>query len=472
MEALAISDIVAWSGGRLVQGGDRAHVTSFSTDTRTLLSGACFLALKGPHFDGHDFIDAAVAKGAAAVVAKADRPLSLSPGVAWIAVDDTLRALGRIARGYRLQFSVPVIGVTGSNGKTTTKEMIARVLEAAGPVVATEANQNNEIGVPLTLFRIERKHRAAVVEMGMRAAGEIAELAKIARPTIGVVTNVGPTHIEYLGSLEGVAKAKGELIEALPQDGWAVLNADDPQVRAMAGRTRARVITFGLSHEATVRAERVEYRGLEGSRFILSRPGERAPIIIKLPGRHQVMNALAAAAVAHVLGLDAKAVQEGLIDVRPQMRMNLKRLGLGVILIDDAYNASPLSVRSALLSLGDVQGKRRVAVLGGMLELGALARKAHEEVGRLAASTGVQRLIAVGDEARWIVDGALAEGFDPEQVTHFSDAQAAAGAVERWAAPHDAILVKGSRGFRLEQVSAAIEAYFGSGQEGPTEEIE
>lgn len=472
MEPVAIDRLADWSRGRILQQGEGTRVTSLSTDTRTLAPGACFVALKGPRFDGHDFIDAAVAKGAAAVVAREGLARPLPPGVAWIAVDDTLQALGRIACGYRLQFSLPVIGVTGSNGKTTTKEMIARILATAGPVAATQANQNNEIGVPLTLLTIGREHRAAVVEMGMRAPGEIAQLAEIARPTIGVVTNVGPTHVEFLGSVEGVARAKAELVEALPAEGYAVLNADDSRVKAMAGRTRAQVITYGLADEADVRAERVEYRGLEGSRFILNGPGEKAPIILKLPGRHQVHNALAAAAVAFALGLDAKAVQEGLIGVRTQMRMSVKRLGMGVVLIDDAYNASPLSVRSALLSLGDVEGKRRVAVLGGMLELGALAKEAHLEVGRLVAAAGVQRLIAVGDEARWIIEGALAAGLAPDRVTHFPDAESAARAVERWVAPHDAILVKGSRGFRLEQVSAAIETYFGTRDEGPAEEIE
>lgn len=471
MEAVTIDQLVTWSRGRLLQKGGRHDVTSLSTDTRTLLPGACFIALVGDRFDGHDFIDEAVAHGAAAVVTRADKTRPLPQGVASIAVDDTLLALGRIARGYRLQFPVPVVGVTGSNGKTTTKEMIARVLSTVGPVVATASNQNNEIGVPLTLLGIEKEHRAAVVEMGMRAVGEIAYLAEVARPTIGVVTNVGPTHVEFLGSIEGVAKAKGELIEALPSDGYAVLNTDDPHVRAMANRTKAKVITFGLGEEAEIRGERVEYRGLDGTRFILNRAGERVPIILKLPGRHQVMNALAAAAVAHALGLDSKAVQEGLIDVRIEMRMSVMKLGLGVVLIDDAYNASPLSVRSALLSLADVQGGRRIAVLGGMLELGEYAKEAHLEVGRLAASIGVDRLIAVGTEARWIVEGALAAGLEQEKIAHFPDAKAAAASVESWATPQDVILVKGSRGFRLEQVSAAVQTHFGSRYESETEEI-
>lgn len=469
MESVTIDQLVSWSGGRLLQVGDRPDVTSVSTDTRTLSPGACFVALVGERFDGHQFIDSAVSAGAVAVVARPGRVNSLPPQVALISVDDTLHALGRIAAGYRRQFSLPIVAVTGSNGKTTTKEMIARTLSPMGPIVATEKNYNNEIGVPLTLLGIERRHRAAVVEMGMRAAGEIAQLAEVARPTIGVVTNVGPSHIEYLGSIEGVARAKGELVEALPPDGYAVLNADDPYVRAMAERTSARVVTFGLGEGAEIRGERVEYRGIEGTRFILRRPGERVPVILKLPGRHQVMNALAAAAVAHCLGLDSRAIQQGLIDVRTEMRMSVYKLGNGVVLIDDAYNASPLSVRSALLSLSDVEGKRRVAVLGGMLELGALARDAHIEVGKLSVFSGVDQLVAVGEQARWIVEGALAAGLDERRVLHFSDAAETARAVASWALPEDVILVKGSRGFRLEQVSAAVHDHFGPRHESEAE---
>ncbi len=470
MEPVTVDQLLSWTGGSLAQPGAHPFVTSISTDSRTLAPGACFVPLAGQRFDGHQFIDEAVMKGAACIVASKDRGVAVSQDVGLILVDDTLDALWRIASGYRQLFTLPVVAITGSNGKTTTKEMVAEILSAMGPVIATEKNYNNEIGVPLTLLRIESRHRAAVVEMGMRKRGEIAQLARIAVPTIGVVTNVGPVHVEFLGSLEGVAGAKGELVEALDQDGYAVLNADDPYVLKMAARTRAQVVTFGLGADAVVRGERVEHRGLEGSRFILRWDGERVPIILKLPGRHQVINALAAAAVARCLGLDARAVQQGLIDVRTEMRMSLYRLGEGVILIDDAYNASPASVRSALLSLSDVKAKRRVAVLGGMLELGHLAEEAHKEVGELAARVGVDCLVAVGSEARWILDGALAAGLTPERMVHFSDASQAAAAVAQWSRAEDVILVKGSRGFRLEQVSMALKERFGPVDESEAEE--
>lgn len=461
MESVTIDQLLFWTRGILVQRGFPHHVTSVSTDSRTLTPGACFIALAGDRFDGHHFIDDAVAKGATCVVAARQHLIAPPRDVTVILVEDTLDALWSIASGYRRLFSLPLVAITGSNGKTTTKEMAAQILAAMGPVIATEKNYNNEIGVPLTLLRLERQHRAAVVEMGMRALGEIAQLARLAAPTIGVVTNVGPSHVGRLGSIEGVAKAKGELIEALETGGYAVLNADDPLVLKMAGRTRARVVTFGLGPQADIRGERVEHRGIDGSRFMLRWGKERVPVILKLPGRHQVMNALAAAAVAHCLGLDARAVQQGLISVRTEMRMSLQRLGEGVILIDDSYNASPASVRSALLSLGDVQGKRRVAVLGGMLELGHLAEEAHKEVGKLAAQVGLDRLIGIGAEAKWIVEGARAGGLAPSRILHFAAAPDAAAAVSDWAFADDVILVKGSRGFRLEEVSMALRSRFG-----------
>ena len=470
MEPVSIQRIAEWSGGVIAQVGEATGVASVSTDSRTLTAGACFVALVGERFDGHDFVADAVAKGAVAVVSARGRRVEAPLGVWVIAVDDTTSALGRIAAGYRRLFSVPVIGVTGSNGKTTTKEMTARVLSGMGPILKTEENHNNEIGVPLTLLGLERRHRAAVVEMGMRGPGQIARLAATAQPTVGVITNVGPSHIEFLGSIAGVAQAKAELIQALPADGFAVLNADDPLVRAMSEKTSARVVTFGLNDRAVVRAERVEYRGLEGTRFMLRWPGDRVPVMLKLPGRHQVYNALAAAAVAWCLGLDGRAVQQGLLDIRTEMRMALKRLGQGVLLIDDAYNASPLSMRSALESLGDVRGKRRVAVLGGMLELGEMAESAHREMGVIVAGTGVELLVAVGDEAKWIVEGAIGAGFDPGRCVWFADAQKAAEAVPSWAAAEDVILVKGSRGFRLERVTSALNQHFGAPLESEAEE--
>jgi len=470
VEPVAVDKVLQWTGGSVLQRGSARSVTSVSTDSRTLRAGACFVALAGERFDGHDFAADAAARGAAAVLVRRDKPVPVPPGVWVISVEDTAAALGRIAGGYRRMFDIPVAAVTGSNGKTTTKEMAARILSAMGPVLKTEKNYNNEIGVPLTLLGLERGHRAAVVEMGMRGPGQIAALAEIARPTVGVVTNVGPVHMEFFRSVEDVARAKAELVEALESDGFAVLNADDPRVRAMRRLTRARVVTFGLDPRADVGAERVEHRGLEGSRFILRWPDQRVPVMVKLPGRHQVHNALAAAAVAWCLGLDARAVQQGLIDVRTEMRMALRRLGADVLLIDDAYNASPLSVRAALESLGDVRGRRRVAVLGGMLELGDLAESAHREMGRTAVKAGVDFLVAVGTEARWILDEAIRSGLDPGRALWFEDAARAAEAAPEWSAAGDVILVKGSRGFRLEIVSAALVSHFGERVESEAEE--
>ncbi len=312
MEPVTVDQLLSWTGGSLAQPGAHPFVTSISTDSRTLAPGACFVPLAGQRFDGHQFIDEAVMKGAACIVASKDRGVAVSQDVGLILVDDTLDALWRIASGYRQLFTLPVVAITGSNGKTTTKEMVAEILSAMGPVIATEKNYNNEIGVPLTLLRIESRHRAAVVEMGMRKRGEIAQLARGSPFRPSASSPMWGRSTWSFSARWKASRAKGELVEALDQDGYAVLNADDPYVLKMAARTRAQVVTFGLGADAVVRGERVEHRGLEGSRFILRWDGERVPIILKLPGRHQVMNALAAAAVARCLGLDAAGRATGL----------------------------------------------------------------------------------------------------------------------------------------------------------------
>lgn len=461
MEPVRLAQVVAWTGGVLLRGDEELLLTSVSTDSRTLAEGACFIPLIGERFDGHDFLEEAVTKGAQAVLVQEGRPWSHLP-VAVAAVRDTRRALVDLARGYRMQFDLPVVAVTGSNGKTTTKEMIAAILGRSRPVLATEKNYNNEIGLSHTLFKLERSHRAAVVEMGMRGRGEIALLASVARPNVGVVTNVGPVHVERLGSVDAVAEAKAELVEALGPDGWAVLNADDPKVGAMAARSAARVVTFGLSEGADVRAEEVRLDGEGKACFVLCSAGGAAVVQLGIPGRHSVMNALAAAAAALALGAGLEDVASGLAEAEGgEMRMEMVRLGAGIRLLNDAYNASPLSMRAALDTLAALEAERKVAVLGDMLELGKFSAEAHREAGRRAAAAGVELLITVGKQARETAAGAVEAGLDQERVLGCETAEEAAEECAARVRPNDLVLLKGSRGVRLERVAEALLRRFG-----------
>lgn len=465
MIPITLSDLARWTGGRVVRGSADQTVQSISTDSRTVHPGACFVALVGERFDGHDFALEAAKKGASAVVVSRQRVslrAALPETVGVIAVADTTRALMQIAGGYRRRFSIPVVAVTGSNGKTSTKDMIAAVLARRHRVLATQKNYNNEVGLSLTLLQLESSHGVAVVELGMRAKGEIAALARAAAPSIGVVTNVGPVHIEKLGSLEEIASAKAELVEALPEEGVAFLNVDDDRVRAMSRRTRARVVTYGVGPGAAARAINVESMGLEGSRFDLLFRGDRLALTIPVPGQHQVMNAVAAAAVGLTLGVPPDQVQEALATVRlTEMRLAVARLTGGVVLVNDAYNASPLSTAAALGVLAEAEGARRVAILGDMLELGPLAAAAHREIGARAAEAGVDLLVAIGQHREEIAAGARAAGLESGAVVTLADAKEAARLVSAWLQPGDVVLLKASRGVRLERVAEAITAQWG-----------
>lgn len=465
MLPVTVEQIVGWSQGQLIHGDEKREMTGVSTDSRRLKRSECFVALKGERFDGHDFVESAVQSGASAVVIEKEYVNTcqeqLSSTVALIAVPDTTRALSDIARGYRSMFDIPIVAVTGSNGKTSTKDMIAAVLGQVWAVLATEKNFNNQIGLPLTLLGLEPRHGVAVVELGMSNLGEIASLAQTAQPTIGVVTNVGPVHLENLGTIERVADAKAELVEALPNDGLAVLNGDDERVRAMAQRTKADVITFGFSEGVDARAMSVESNGLMGSRFVLQYKGRQTPIRLEAPGRHLVQNACAAAVVAHSLGIDERVVAEALTTFRMgEMRLDVSRLKEGITLVNDAYNASPLSVRAALEVLAETESKRRVAVLGDMLELGSLTESAHRQIGADAALRGVNVLVAVGDQRGFIASGAREAGLDPGCITEVRDANEAAQVLVQTVQPHDLILLKGSRGVGLERVASAMIALY------------
>jgi len=449
---LEIRQVARMTGGRIFPPAAQAVVTGISTDSRTLRSGDLFVPLRGKNFDGHDYLLQAARRGAAACLSEdviAGFPIPV------VGVADTLQALGDLAAGFRQAFSGPVVAVTGSSGKTTTKDMLAGILACAGPGLATEGNFNNLVGLPLTLLKLKPRHRWAVLEMGMSARGEIARLARIAAPGIGVVTNIGAAHLEALENLEGVARAKGELFAALPPGGTAVINADDPRVLQLPVANGVRRVTYGCAPEATVRAEGIVTDG-RALRFDLLLENDRHPVRLTVAGRHNVANALAAAAAAFALGHDGAAIVRGLEAFRPRSgRMELVSLANGCRLLDDSYNANPLSVRAALGTLAESGGARKIAVLGDMLELGEAAADLHREIGREAAARA-DAVIALGERAGDIASGAREGGLAAARVRVVADHAEAVAVLREWMRPGDWVLIKGSRGMRMEKIGAEL----------------
>jgi UDP-N-acetylmuramoyl-tripeptide--D-alanyl-D-alanine ligase len=419
-------------------------------DSRRAGRGDLFVALKGEHADGHDFLADAAGRGATGAIV--ERPVEHA--LPQYVVKDALAALHALARQRRAaRPKLKVIGITGSVGKTTTKELTAAVLATRYPLLKNEGNLNSEIGLPLVLLELTQKHRRAVLEMGMWAPGEITFLCELARPEAGVVTNVGPSHMERLGTIDAIADAKAELVESLPPEGVAVLNADDARVAAMRQRTGANVITYGLSAEADVRAEDVDSHGLAGVRFVLTRGSERAPVYSRLPGRAMVHNALAAAAVAITDGLELHDIAAALTEAQVPARLVAHKGARGSLIIDDTYNASPASMRAALDLLGEVPG-RRFAVLGDMRELGDAETEGHREVGAYAA--GIADVIfAVGELGRLIGESAIASGH--RRVRVVDDKTEVAPAILPELQPGDVVLLKASRALALETVLAELQ---------------
>jgi len=456
-----LADIQAATGGTLIGGGDTAGVSGVSTDSRTVEAHELFVPLRGERFDGHDYLEAAWSRGVQVVLAERRWLAEHEPpaGIAAIAVDDTLKALGDLASFHRRRFAIPVVAVTGSNGKTTTKEMLAAILEQTGPGLKTEGNLNNLIGLPRMLFRLDRSHRWAVLEMGMSAFGEIDRLAEIARPDVGIITNAYPAHLETLGSVEGVARAKGELFLRLPAQGCAVFNADDPLIARCPSPEGVRRVSFGL-HGADVTATEVENLGRTGQRFLLRLPGGSIPVTLRAFGRHNIANALAAAAAAHLLGVSPETIARGLEAFSPYARrFNLEEVG-DVILIDDSYNANPASMAAALTTLREIHGGgRAVAVLGDMLELGEGAEEAHRQLGLLAA-TCVDRLYVMGGVAGIVAAGALEGGLAEDAVIVATSHEAIVADLRRTTTAGDFILVKGSRGLAMDRVAEKMREVF------------
>jgi UDP-N-acetylmuramoyl-tripeptide--D-alanyl-D-alanine ligase len=459
MAALSVEDVVRGTQGALVAGDLGVPVAGVSIDSRTLAIGEAFFAIQGPNRDGHGFLRDAAARGAACLVVH-NLPDDLPPSVPTILVDDTTRALGRLAAYHRARFTGPVAAVTGSNGKTTTKEMMAGVLGALGPVLKPEGSFNNQWGLPLTLLRLGPEHKALALELGANTPGEIASLAAIARPTVGVVTVVASAHTEFFGSLDGVAAEKSALVRAIPPEGTVVLNADDPRVLAMHRESRARVLYFSTGPGADVfAAGPAEDDGL-ALRFTLAAGTATRPVRLHFAGRHNVVNALAAAGVGLALGLSLEQIARGLEAARPAKGRCVWRRAGRLRLLDDTYNANPASVSAALAALASGAGAaRRVVVLGDMLELGPISESAHREVGRAVAASGAAEFIGVGRAAQVAVEAARQAGLpESHHVTTFEDTVAL---LLKRLAPGDAVLVKGSRGMRMERVVDALVARFG-----------
>ncbi|MER5399648.1 UDP-N-acetylmuramoyl-tripeptide--D-alanyl-D-alanine ligase [Streptomyces sp. NPDC002599] len=456
MIALSLAEIAAVVGGQTYDIPDPAlQVTGpVVRDSREVESGSLFVAFAGERVDGHDYAGAVIAAGAAAVLAS--RPV----GVPAIVVDDVQTALGALARHVVERLGATLVALTGSAGKTSTKDLIAQVLRSKAPTVFTPGSLNNEIGLPLTALSATEETKFLVLEMGARGVGHIRYLTELTPPRIGLVLNVGTAHIGEFGGREQIAQAKGELVESLPEDGAAILNADDPLVRAMASRTKARVILFGESDEADVRAENVRLTESGQPSFSLRTPSGCSDVTMRLYGEHHVSNALAAAAVAHELGMSADEIARALSDAGSlsRWRMEVTERPDGVTVVNDAYNANPESMRAALRALAAMgKGRRTWAVLGQMAELGDEALAEHDAVGRLAVRLNVGKLVAVGGrEASWLQLGAYNEGSWGEESVHVSDAQAAVDLLRSELRPGDVVLVKASRSVGLERVALAL----------------
>jgi len=454
---MTLAEIAEATGGRAHGAAGTTVTGAVTLDSRTVAAGDLFVAVPGERVDGHDFLPAATAAGAAAALVT--RP---DPALPCVVVDDPVVALGRLAAAVHTRLTgggLRTLGITGSSGKTSTKDLLGQVLAAAGPTVSPPGSYNNDIGLPLTVLSADESTRFLVLEMGSRGRGHIARLCRVARPQVGVVLNVGSAHLGEFGSADGIAQAKGELVEALPADGTAVLNADDPRVIGMAPRTRARVLATGRGEDADVRAEDVTLDDSARARFTLVTAEERHAVALRVVGEHQVANALSAAGAALAAGMTPAHVAAGLSGAEPRSRwrMEVTRRDDGVTVVNDAYNANPESMRAALAALAGMPAGRRIAVLGGMAELGPDADAEHVRLGRDAVAAGVDLLIAVGPDAVGIAEGAVAAGRRAgEESVHVPDRAAGLALVSEALRPGDVVLVKASRSYGLELLAAEL----------------
>jgi UDP-N-acetylmuramoyl-tripeptide--D-alanyl-D-alanine ligase len=456
--SITIEEVLRATGGRLLQGEERAFFQGISTDSRMVGEGELFIALKGPRFDGHHFALKALEKKAGGVVIEEDK----TGDIRWngyrpkavIVVKDTLRALGDLARERRRRYRIPVVALTGSNGKTTTKEMISACLETTFPILKTRENLNNLIGLPLTLLNLTEKERVVILEMGMNVPGEIRRLTEIAEPDVGLITNIQIVHLEGVGSLERVREEKGELFRRMRRDGTILVNQNDPHVIDLASEFSGQKITFGVEKSADVMAKEIRLRGAEGTSFNLILEGEEIEVSLPLLGRHFVPNALSAIAVASLFGVEVKKAKEALEHFRPfPMRMEIIHLEGGKILINDTYNANPRSMELALETLAEIKGKgRAIAVLGDMLELGDFTEEAHRQIGEKVEELSIDLLLTMGEKAPLVVESAVRHGFEPKRTRVMESHSEAISILKEVVQEGDWILIKGSRRMAMEKI--------------------
>jgi UDP-N-acetylmuramoyl-tripeptide--D-alanyl-D-alanine ligase len=461
---LSLEEINKAVGGNL-SGSGSTKVRGYSIDSRTINAGDLFFAIKGPRFDGHQFIDQAFDKKAAGVVVEES---SATGGQATkcptIQVGSTVEALQQLARTVRRLWGMPIIGVTGSAGKTTTKEMIAAVLGKKFTVLRSVGNLNNEFGMPLCLLRVERYQNIAVLEMGMSAKGEIRKLASIAEPNEGVVTNVNPVHLEFFKSVDDIAEAKAELVEGLHDPKVAYLNSDDSRVRAMARKTDGKIVTYGVKSVASFKVQQIQDLGLDGTAFTVHHGRRDLNFLLPLLGQHNVTNAVAAVAVAVTHEVEWEQIREALAEMKPEkMRGQVVKFREGFALIDDTYNSNPKALSEMIRFIGRLQGwQRKIVVAGEMLELGPEGPELHRVCGREAAKAGLELMVAVQGQAKALLDGAFEAGMDRSRLKFVADAVETGELLARTVRKGDVVLLKGSRGVKLEQAINTLRAQFAS----------
>ncbi len=456
MKPLTVEAVANAVHGKIIKTATKAAILGVSTDSRRIMPGDLFIPLVGEHFDGHHFIQDALQGGASAYLTSQEH-LLFPDQVYGILVADTQKALQDLAAYYLRLFNLPIAAVTGSTGKTTTKDMIASVLSKKYHVLKTEGNFNNEIGLPLTIFRLEDAHEAVVLEMGMSGFGEIQRLVGIAPPKVAVITNIGVSHIEKLGSRENILKAKMEIFDQFGSDCIAVLNADDPMLCASALHFPYPVVYYGLDKGSDITANEIQLKAEAGTAFVVTTAEGSMAMDLQVPGLHNVSNALAAVAVGRLFGLTIQEIKDGLKEFESGiMRLHIFETRGGIRVIDDVYNASPDSMAAALAVLRDMPGDRKIAVLGDMLELGDYSEEGHRGVGHTAAACALDILVVVGNKSRSIAEEAVKAGMPDQDIHTFDNNLEAVTFLEQILKPKDTVLVKGSRGMKMEDVTAYL----------------
>ena len=463
--SLTASDVLKATGGTLISGRESVVFDAVGIDSRTVLPGNLFVAIRGEHHNGHTFVPDVIRQGIRGVIIDQARTAELrenrwdDEGVTCVAVDDTIRALGDLAAYQRRRCEARVIGITGSNGKTTTRRLTAAIFGRCFETLSSPGNYNNEIGLPLTLLELRPDHQWIVLELGMNHFGEIRRLSRICRPDIGIITSIAPCHLEGVGSIDGVVKAKAEILENIPSGGTVILNRDDPYLVELGNKTDTNVLFFGESEAADIRAHSIRETG-EEIRFILKLPDSEAAVRLPATGRFMVSNALAAAAAGHLAGLSDEEIQNGLFGFRPASgRMNVIPTERGMTLIDDTYNANPASMAAAINTLVTLAGNdRSILVVGDMLELGDETDRLHRQIGELAGRAGIVRLYATGPHAGFVAKGARAGGMDKNQVIT-GEKEVIITDLKKQLKTGDRMLVKGSRGSAMEEIVEPIKKW-------------